>query len=307
MNQTPELKDTVLVVDDSPETLGFLNTALSQHGMTVLVALSGEQALDIAKKMLPDVVIMDAVMSTMDGFETCQKFKSDGDLQEIPIIFMTGLSDPNDILKGFNSGGVDYVTKPVNTKELIARIKTHLMSARVKSSTQQALDASGHNTIAVNSQGNLLWATPKARTLLTTPTQDFLTEHVQLNSSISRAIQTWLTHAPEKGALMTPAEHHPKFQLSHLGTSIQGEVLLRIIFNDNTQEMTQLINTFGVTTREAEVLLWVAKGKTNREMGQILELSPRTINKHLEQLFKKLNVENRTSAAANALAVLQNR
>src|SRR5690606_38069633 len=152
--------DLVLVVDDSPETLGMLNDALEQAGMTTLVALEGRQALNIARKMAPDVILLDAMMPNMDGFETCEFLKRDLELKNIPVIFMTGLADTASIVKGFAAGGVDYVTKPINPLELIARIKVHLNNARATRSAQAALDSTGQNLCAVNIRGELRWATP---------------------------------------------------------------------------------------------------------------------------------------------------
>ena len=130
-------QETVLVVDDSPESLGMLNIALNTQGYTALVALNGEQALAIAEKIKPDVVLLDAIMPGMDGFETCKALKQL--IPSTPIIFMTGLTDVNDIVKGFEAGGCDYVTKPITPEEVIARIKNHINTAKLTLSAQDAL------------------------------------------------------------------------------------------------------------------------------------------------------------------------
>ncbi len=124
-------KDVILVVDDSPDSLGMIHHALDQAGLTALVALEGEQALGIAEKMVPDLVLMDAVMPNLDGFETCRRLKRHPELAAVPVIFMTGLTDSEDVVRGLEAGGVDYVTKPVRPDELIARIRVHLNNARV--------------------------------------------------------------------------------------------------------------------------------------------------------------------------------
>ena len=103
-------RDVVLVVDDSPETLGMLNETLEQADVTVLVALEGNQALTIANSITPDVILMDAIMPGMDGFETCREIKNNRDLAHIPVIFMTGLSDSESIVKGFEAGA--WTTSP---------------------------------------------------------------------------------------------------------------------------------------------------------------------------------------------------
>ena len=93
-------KDVVLIVDDMPETLCMLNDTLDEVGLKVLVALEGEQALMIANNIVPDVILLDAIMPNMDGFETCKRLKENPDLAHIPVIFMTGLSDTESVLRG---------------------------------------------------------------------------------------------------------------------------------------------------------------------------------------------------------------
>ncbi|MDC2891098.1 response regulator [Psychrosphaera algicola] len=137
------LQEVVLVVDDSPESLGMLNVTLNTQGYTALVALNGIQALSIVEKIAPDVILLDAVMPEMDGFETCKRLKQM--LPNTPIIFMTGLTDVEDIVKGFEAGGIDYVTKPISPDEVIIRIKTHIQTAKLALSAQDALDHAGNN------------------------------------------------------------------------------------------------------------------------------------------------------------------
>ncbi len=297
---TTVLQDVVLVVDDSPETLGLLNEALDNAGMTTLVALEGKQALNIARRMTPDIILLDAIMPSMDGFETCTALKKDPELKAIPVIFMTGLSDTESIVKGFEVGSVDYVTKPINPIELIARIKVHLANARMALSAQTALDSAGQNICAVDRSGQLLWATPQVHQLIETTGADVWSE-----KQFIKPIKAWLKNTKNEGSILQIADHQPPLKMVLVGHAANNEYLLRVINEDQPDEQSYLREAFPITQREAEVLLWVAKGKTNREIAQILELSPRTINKHLEQLFKKIGVENRTSAATIAIAALQ--
>jgi DNA-binding response OmpR family regulator len=131
-------RDIVLVVDDSPETLRLLTDALEEAGMTVLVARAGEHALSIVEKVVPDVVLMDALMPGTDGFATCRKLKQNRALAHVPIIFMTGLSDTEHIIEGLEAGGVDYITKPIVPGEMLARIRVHLGNARMANSARAA-------------------------------------------------------------------------------------------------------------------------------------------------------------------------
>ena len=299
MTNKTTFRDVVLVVDDSPETLSMLNDALDNAGMTTLVALEGRQALNIARKMAPDIILLDALMPAMDGFSTCIELKKDSELKAIPVIFMTGLSDTESIVKGFEAGSVDYVTKPINPTELVARIKVHLTNARMARSAQTALDSAGQNICAVTLAGDLIWATPQVHQLLeVSPTHSW-------SESLREPIRAWLSHNPEEEAVLRVPISHANLKWIFLGQSGGDEFLLRVINEDQPDESFFLKEAFQVTLREAEVLLWVAKGKTNREIAQILNLSPRTINKHLEQLFKKIEVDNRTSAATAAIGALQ--
>src|SRR5580658_2832369 len=122
-----ETRDIVLVVDDSPDTLRLLTDALEEAGMTVLVAREGEHALSIVEKVVPDVILMDALMPGTDGFATCRKLKQNRALAHVPIIFMTGLTDTEHIIEGLEAGGVDYISKPIVPGELLARIRVHLV------------------------------------------------------------------------------------------------------------------------------------------------------------------------------------
>lgn len=295
-----DTQDVVLVVDDSPDTLGMLNDALEQAGMTTLVALEGRQALNIARKMTPDIILLDAIMPIMDGFHTCAELKADAELRSIPVIFMTGLADTRSIVKGFEAGGVDYVTKPIRPMELVARIKVHLSNARATLSAQTALDTAGHNICAVNSHGQLQWATPQVTAQLETITPGgwkVLAPEAQL--------QQWLARDPGNGMKLPCSPAAPNYVWLFVGKTNAGEYLLKLTNETAPNEALVLKSAFAVTTREAEVLEWIAKGKTNREIAQILQLSPRTVNKHLEQVFKKMGVENRTSAATMAVGALQ--
>ena len=119
-------KSLVLAVDDKPQNLQFLGKLLSDNGYEVGVAQNGQQALNFVKKNDPDLILLDIMMPDMDGFEVCERLKKDFPVQHSPIIFLTAKTDPKDIVKGFDIGGADYVTKPFNSAELLARIKTHI-------------------------------------------------------------------------------------------------------------------------------------------------------------------------------------
>ncbi|MDM8566763.1 hybrid sensor histidine kinase/response regulator [Candidatus Halobeggiatoa sp. HSG11] len=138
---------TLLVVDDVPANLMMLCTFLNNTGFQVNIAESGEDALEQINYTIPDLILLDIMMPGIDGFETCKRLKDNKKTQDIPIIFMTALSDTVDKIKGFEIGAVDYVTKPVQQEELLARITTHLtLRAQQKILKQQnnELEAFAH-------------------------------------------------------------------------------------------------------------------------------------------------------------------
>ncbi|ADZ68845.1 response regulator transcription factor [Polymorphum gilvum] len=300
-NGVPE-RDIVLVVDDSPETLGFLTQALERSGVTVLVATSGQAALSVAERVTPDMVLMDAVMPEMDGFETCRRIKTRPALQHVPVIFMTGLSETEHVVHALESGGVDFLTKPINIDELQARIRVHLANARQVQSARIALDAAGRHLIAVSAAGLPVWSTPQTRQAL-----DAALAQTGGETLLTARLASWLaTDAPAPRAASFALDLAPgvALQMHYLGPIGPDEFLFRLTTADHPNQDETLRRHFGLTAREAEVLLWIAKGKANRDIGDILGLSPRTVNKHLEQIYAKLGVENRASAAVRAAQVL---
>ena len=294
-------RDVVLVVDDSPETLGVLNEMLDSAGYTVLVALEGQQALTIAANVTPDIILLDALMPNLDGFETCRLLKENPELVHSPIIFMTGLSDSDSVVKGLQSGGVDYLIKPVKQDELLARLKVHLANARLNLSMQTALDSAGHYLFSVNDQGRLLWATPQAHQLFESAEDGSEWLDVEFPRQLKKVLSQH--YHKEKGL---PLQGLAKsVEAKYVSQTGNNEYLFRLLDMQGPSDTEKLRDAYTVTGREADVLLWISRGKTNREIGAILNMSPRTVNKHLEQVYKKLGVENRTSAAAVALKVLQ--
>lgn len=119
-------KATILIVDDNPNNVQLLNAVMSMRGFDVMVAKNGLQALEIVKNELPDLILLDIMMPVMDGFEACRKLKECPETKNIPIIFLTAKSHIDDIMKGFELGGVDYITKPFSSNELVARVEIHL-------------------------------------------------------------------------------------------------------------------------------------------------------------------------------------
>lgn len=219
MHTEPADNGIILIVDDVPDNLALLSDALDAAGYMVLVALNGLSALSRIERRKPDLILLDAMMPELDGFETCRRIKAMAEMADIPVLFMTALNDSEHVVRGFEAGAIDYVTKPIVCNEVLARVASHLRTARILQVARKAGKA-------------------PSLTLDDYPAQD------------------------------------------------------------------RLIRRFQLTEREIEVLRWVACGKTNKDIGDILGLSPRTVNKHLEHIYVKLGVETRTAATSVALAAM---
>ena len=308
----PARSDVVLVVDDVPDNLAMLHDALDAAGYTVLVATDGASALLRAAQAQPDIVLLDAVMPGLDGFEVARRLKADPETAHIPIVFMTGLTDTEHVLAAFAAGGTDYVTKPLRPPEVLARMAAHMLQARQARQARNALDAYGHATLAVrlalpgdrdhSGGARLVWQTALARRWLpawfgSAPGQ------------VPPALLQWLRAAAdgvEVRPLTVAGAERTGPRARQLVCTLQGRtpdddwlVVLREVSDAATIEATA--QALSLTQREAEVLYWVVQGKTNRDIGDILGSSPATVKKHLERVYEKLGVETRTAAAGVAV------
>lgn len=292
-----DISEIVLIVDDVPENLSLLHDALDESGYTVLVATNGESALQRARQSLPDVILLDAVMPGMDGFEVARRLKADFVTHHIPIVFMTGLTETEHVVAAFAAGGADYVTKPIRPAEVLARIGAHVHNARQMRQARTALDAFGQATVSVRaSDGKLVWQTPLARSLLN--------EYFACNGKEAPpGLLVWIDEAIGAKNLGRPPNQlvctsgSKRLLASFHDQTGDEEWLVVLREEDDASAIDSLVAAFRLTLREAEVLYWVTLGKTSKDIGEILGSSPRTVNKHLEHIFEKLGVETRTAAA----------
>ena len=311
----------VLIVDDVPDNLAVLHDALDESGYTVLVATDGASAVARAAQALPDIVLLDALMPGMDGFEVARRLKAAVATAPIPIVFMTALTDTEHVLAAFAAGGVDYVSKPVRPREVVARIAAHLQNARQARQARNALDAFGHASIALRpADGRVLWQTPLARDLMKrhfgagaagapiAGAAPAVAAPLHAPASLCDWVRARVTregaHAVEAPDTWSCVTGTTRLHCSLHPASAEDEWLLVLTESSNGAAIEALSLQFRLTAREAEVLYWVAQGKTNRDIGDILGTRPKTITKHLEHVFEKLGVETRTAAAARVLRTL---
>jgi len=289
----------VLIVDDIPENLAVLHDALDESGYTVLVANNGAAALERAKHAMPDVILLDAVMPGMDGFEVCRRLRADSATRAIPIIFMTGLTETEHVVAAFGAGGTDYVTKPVRQSEVLARIAAHVSTARLMTQARSALDAFGNAVLAVTPHdGRIVWQTPLARLWM----QQYFGDDA--DAVTPAPLAAWLAGA---GTSVPLTVIRGAARLTFTAPDQRGGEQWMIVLREesDTARVQALMALFKLTQRESEVLHWVIQGKTSRDIGDILGMSPRTVNKHLEHVFEKMGVETRTAAATLATSRLR--
>ncbi len=294
--------EVVLIVDDVPDNLSVLHDALDESGYTVLVATSGGAALQRAAQALPDIVLLDAMMPGIDGFEVARRLKASPQTAHIPIIFMTGLTETEHLVAALEAGGVDYVTKPIKPKEVLARMGVHMQGARQARQTRNALDAFGYASITVRaSDGKLMWQTALARELL-------MTYYGTSAPQTPGPVIGWLRrHLKEAEQQIEPPRLTAELGARRLTFRLHQQtgdddwlIVMREVSDSAVIQAMSL--SFKLTAREAEVLYWVVKGKINRDIADILGASPATVKKHLERVFVKLGVETRTAAAGMAMS-----
>ena len=293
--------EVVLIVDDVPDNLSVLHDALDESGYTVLVATGGEAALQTAAQALPDIVLLDAMMPGMDGFEVARRLKASPQTVHIPIVFMTGLTETEHLVAALEAGGVDYVTKPIKPKEVLARMEVHMQGARQARQTRNALDAFGYASITVRaSDGKLMWQTPLARELL-------MAYYGTSAPQTPEPVIEWLRrHLKEAEQQIEPPRLTAELGARRLTFRLHQQtgdddwlIVMREV--SDSAVIAAMSLSFKLTAREAEVLYWVVKGKINRDIAAILGASPATVKKHLERVFAKLGVETRTAAAGMAM------
>ena len=292
MSLHPEAdRPVVLVVDDAPSSLGVLCDTLESAGYTVLVAGDGEQALQRLELVTPDAILLDGLMPGLSGFDTCRRIKDTPAWAHVPVIFMTGLSETSNVVEGFACGGVDYVVKPLRAQEVLARLHTHARNARITRMARDAVDVAGLGVVFVDAMGRIAWRSPQAAVWL--QALEGPAGPGQLPEALKAALDADSTQ-------VVRTQSKPALSVRNMGIATLGETMLLLELEREGVSVSSRLVHAALTPRETEVLSWLAKGKTNRDIADILGMSPRTVNKHLEHIFEKLGVETRAAAAALA-------
>lgn len=179
-------KGTILIVDDNPDNLRLLKNSLSQAGFKISIAESGEKALQRVKHMLPDLILLDVIMPQgMDGFETCRRLKENEVLRDIPVIFLTARKETTDKIKGFEVGGVDFITKPFQHEEVIARVETHLKIRQLQQKLQEenarfrALSDATFEGLVFHDKGQVIDVNQRIEDMFGYTRDELLGKHIQ--------------------------------------------------------------------------------------------------------------------------------
>ncbi|GAB5562851.1 MAG: response regulator transcription factor [Synoicihabitans sp.] len=286
---------TILVVDDTPANIGVLLEALENADYHVLVAESGHSALDQLEHVTPDLILLDVMMPGLDGFETCARIRDDARYRSIPVIFMTALDEPKQKVRAFEVGAVDYIVKPFFEQEVLARVQTHLEIRQLRKNVEDelALRIDAENQLAksldravviTDEQGSIIFTTRLAESLLHRHCEDY-TVSGRLPASLND---------PKNGLTLRRFDESGRDDLHFI-------VLEEKAPSPNPGALIPL----GLTPREAEVLFWVAQGKSNPDIATILGAGVRTVHKHVENIFRKLGCETRAAAAVTAQEALR--
>ncbi|MFC3106263.1 response regulator [Salinisphaera aquimarina] len=293
-----EIRGVILVVDDQPEALAYICEVLGDDGYTVIAALDGASALERARLITPDLVLLDARMPEMDGFEVCLRMSADRALADIPVIFMTGLTESEHIVHGFRVGGSDYVTKPVKPDEVRVRVQAHLKRARAQRQADMVVNAGGRAALIAGTDGRVRWHSSRAGYYL----QRYL--DTDAAGLLPVPLRRWLGQCDSPSRPYECTDGQARLSVRIAGPAGADGWILTLAEVDDDASLHDFVERFGLTPRQAEVLLWVSRGKTNRDIAEILDMSPRTVNKHLEHIFPKLGVETRAAAANIALQAI---
>ena len=286
--------DRVLVVDDTPANLSLLLDSLSEAGYEVLVAESGQSALALLDHTTPDLILLDLMMPGIDGIATCTQLKARPECADVPVIFMTAVDEPAQKLKAFAAGALDYVTKPVYPPEVLARVVVHLQIRRLQKSLAEEL------ALRVEAEEQLSQSLDRAVVLADG------TGRIVFGTRLAAGLLHKYFPGHPPGALPAALGTAPAaLVVRRFSESGRSDLQMIVLEEKGAPPGPAALKELGLTPREAEVLYWIAQGKSNPDIATILGANVRTVHKHVEHIFQKLGLETRNAATLVALEILR--
>jgi DNA-binding response OmpR family regulator/DNA-binding CsgD family transcriptional regulator len=329
----------VLIVDDTRIEIQIMATALSMKGYQTAVAMNGREALDNIEKISPDLILLDIMMPGMDGFEVCRTLKGSASTMDIPVIFLTVKDEIEDIVKGFDAGAVDYVTKPFNSSELLARVRTHV-ELKKKKDNEKYLISRLTATLAEQRQAEeaLRQAHDNLELIVGERTAELLLKNRQLSEEIEErkraevnlelksqkleefntALKVLLSQRQaDKKALeervMANIKNlimpHIKKLKKNIFKKTEAEVYVNIIesnLKNITSSFSQTLSSkyLNLTSKEIQVANLIKEGKISKNIAVLLNVSGRTVDFHRKNIRSKLGLQKKKGNLQSSLSTL---
>ena len=281
-------KPIILIVDDEEANLQLIGKILQNLDVDITLASSGKEALQLLESLVPDLIILDIIMPSMSGFDVCRKIKSLKPTSEVPIIFLSAKVDSEDIIKGFDIGARDYITKPFIKEELVARVEAQLNIIT--------------NEKKIKNLNNNLEEKVKERTKALTKINEKLTDY-------NTALKVLMDQRDEdridlEHQVMANAEELilPSIErLKQTNLNKQQKELLGICENNISKITSSFVSSMmdngrvrGLTHRETTIANLIVQGKSSQEISTILNISESTINYHRNNIRKKVGIKNKS-------------
>jgi DNA-binding NarL/FixJ family response regulator len=289
---------SILVVDDTPASLGVVCESLRGEGVRVLLAESGATARAVLARTTPDLILLDVVMPGEDGFAVCASLAEVPNARGVPVIFLTAIDAPEQKVRAFAAGAVDYVTKPVHVPELVARVRAQLeLRAARRALEQQNAALEAEVALRLDAEEQLAASLDRAVIVLGRGGERLFATHLA-NDLLAKYFPAGAPPALGGGGRFARGEG--ALCVRRFTEAGRDDTLLLVLEEEHAPPGPSALLVLGITPRQAEVVYWVAQGKSNAEIATILDTSPRTIDKHMERIFERLGLENRASLIITA-------
>lgn len=289
-------KDLILIVDDNVHNLQVLGSILAKEGYGVAVAENGHQVLDFVKKKIPQLILMDIVMPGLDGIEVCKILKKEEKTKDIPIIFLSVHKDTHEKVAAFNAGGVDYITKPFQREEVLARVKVHLELVKTK---QELKKANEELEVKVFERTKELRESNKKLEEINIALKVLLEKKEEQSKEYKESFVYNVKN------LLEPYIE----KLKETDLTVEQKVLINLIEKKLTEIVSpyekDLSEKYGLTPTEIQVIDLIKSGKQTKEIAEIMGLSKRTVDTHRHNIRKKLGILNKNINLRSYLSSLE--